>query len=97
MPPRGIFGVPHGVLSSTDEWIAVGTGIVVLFVAIFYDGDLEMRPLSGAAVAGLVVVAIGSLIAPPSIAGERHIFELVVTGPAIVYRRGYETLLIRHV
>ncbi|WP_232686666.1 hypothetical protein [Halobacterium zhouii] len=30
MQPRGVFGIPHGVLSSTDEHIAFAIGLVAL-------------------------------------------------------------------
>ncbi|WP_435154642.1 hypothetical protein [Haladaptatus sp. DFWS20] len=91
MPPEGIFGIPHGILSSSDERIAFGIGLVALAVAVFYDGELDLAPLSGAAVVGITVALFGSFIAPPAIANEWHIPALVallvIGGVVAVHRR----------
>jgi len=78
MSPRGIFGVPHGVLSSTDEKIAFVIGIVALLVALLYDGDLDLRPLSGASAVGVLVALFGSLVMPSVVTEEWHIPVFVV-------------------
>lgn len=91
LPPRGIFGVPHGILSSPDEWIAAAIGVVALVFAVLYDGDLDLRPLSGAAAAGIVFALLGSFLAPPVVAEEWHVpvvvVLLVLGGVALVRRR----------
>lgn len=78
MPPRGIFGVPHGILSSADEQIAFAIGVVALAAAVFYDGELDMQPVSGAAAVGVLVALVGSFAAPAAISNEWHIPVLVV-------------------
>ncbi|MFB6104717.1 MAG: hypothetical protein ABEJ57_06495 [Halobacteriaceae archaeon] len=78
MAPRGIFGIPHGILSSTDERIAFLIGLVALAAAILYNGELNMRPVRGAAAVGIVVAVLGSFAAPAAIANEWHIPVLVV-------------------
>lgn len=92
MPPRGIFGIPHGILSSADEQIALLIGVVALVVAVFYDGDRDLHPVSGAAAVGILVALFGSFVAPSAIANEWHIPVLVIllvsAGAVIAYRRG---------
>lgn len=78
LPPRGIFGVPHGILSSPDEWIAAAIGVVALAFAVLYDGDLDLRPLSGAAAAGVLFALFGSFVAPEVVAEEWHVPVIVV-------------------
>lgn len=78
MPPRGVFGIPHGVLSSTDERVAFVIGLVALLVAVFYDGEFDLQPVSGAATAGILVALVGSFAAPQVISNEWHIPVLVV-------------------
>ncbi|MFB6281872.1 MAG: hypothetical protein ABEH40_07630 [Haloferacaceae archaeon] len=89
MPPRGVFGVPHGILSSTDERIAFG--IVALLIAVLHDGELDMRPVSGAAVVGVLVSLLGSFLAPRVVSEEWHVPVLVVliviAGVVIARRR----------
>lgn len=91
MAPEGIFGIPHGILSSADEGIALGIGFVALVVAVFHDGDRDLQPVSYAAVAGITVALVGSAVAPAAITEEWHIpviVVLIVTGGAFVaYRR----------
>lgn len=86
----GIFGIPHGILSSTDEMVALLIGIFALVVAVFYDGDLDLRPMLGAAVVGFGVAILGSAVAPPIITNEWHISVvavLVVIGGILLARR----------
>jgi hypothetical protein len=89
--PRGIFGIPHGILSSTDEKIAFVIGLIALIAAVFYDGDLDLAPVSGAAIVGIIVALIGSFIAPPAVTNEWHIPVIVVLiiigGVIIMHRR----------
>ncbi|WP_254545294.1 hypothetical protein [Halomarina pelagica] len=88
--PRGIFGVPHGILSSPDEWIAFAIGLVALVIATLYDGDLDLTPVSGAAGVGILVALVGSFVAPPAIANEWHIpvfVVFIVLAGAFVARR----------
>lgn len=91
MPPRGIFGIPHGMLSSVDEKIAFGIGLIALLAAVFYDGDLDLAPVSGAAIVGIIVALIGSFIAPPVVTNEWHVSVIVVLlvigGAIVVHRR----------
>lgn len=91
MPPRGIFGIPHGILSSTDEQIAFVIGIVALVIAVFYDGDFDLQPVSGAAAVGVLVALFGSFVAPDAISNEWHIpvlvVLLVITGVVVGYHR----------
>lgn len=91
MAPRGIFGIPHGILSSGDEKIAFLIGIVALVAAVLYDGELNLHPVSGAASVGIAVALFGSFIAPAPIANEWHIpvfvVLLVVAGAVFAYRR----------
>lgn len=90
LPPRGIFGIPHGILSSTDEWIAAAIGVVALLFALLYDGDLDLRPVSGAAAVGILVALLGSFVAPPIVAEEWHvsvIVVLLVLGGVVLARR----------
>lgn len=75
---EGIFGVPHGVLSSPDEWIALAIGLVAVAVAVLYDGDLDLRPVGTAAVAGVLVSLGLSLLAPSVVTDEWHIPVVVV-------------------
>lgn len=90
-PPRGIFGVPHGLLSSPDEWAALAIGLIALTAAVFYDGDLDLEPVSGAAIVGIVVALAVSFVAPPVVTNEWHIPVIVVLaviiGSVIVHRR----------
>lgn len=74
----GIFGVPHGVLSSRAEWLALAIGAVALVAAWLYDGDLDVRPVSGAAVVGVLLSLAASAAAPPAVADEWHVPVLVV-------------------
>lgn len=91
MPPRGIFGIPHGMLSSTDEKIAFAIGIIAVVAAVFYDGDLDLAPISGAAAVGILVALIGSFIAPPVVTNEWHVsiivVLLIIIGAIITHRR----------
>lgn len=91
MPPRGIFGIAHGILSSIDEKVALVIGIVALLAAVFYDGDLDMKPVSGAAIVGILVALVGSFLAPRAVSNEWHIpvivVVLVVAGVVIGRRR----------
>lgn len=90
-PPRGIFGVPHGILSSPDEWIALCIGLAALAVALFYDGDLDLRPLRQAAAVGVAVALLGSVAAPAVVTEEWHVpvvvVLLVVGGAYLTHRR----------
>jgi hypothetical protein len=88
--PRGIFGLPHGILSSVDEKIAFGIALVALAFALLYDGELDVRPVSGAAIVGLLVAIVASIAAPPAVTNEWHIpvlVVLVVLGGAVVATR----------
>ena len=91
MPPRGVFGIPHGILSSTDERIAFAIGIAAFAVAVLYDGELDLQPVSGAAGVGVAVALVGSFVAPPAVTNEWHIpvlvVLLVVAGAVFAYRR----------
>ncbi|MFB6073343.1 MAG: hypothetical protein ABEJ88_10315 [Halobacterium sp.] len=78
MPPRGLFGVPHGVLSSTDEKVAFLIGVVALAAAVLHDGELDMRPVSSASAVGVAVALAGSFAAPAAVSNEWHIPVLVV-------------------
>ena len=87
---EGIFGVPHGVLSSPDEWIALAIGLVAVAVAVLYDGDLDLKPVGTAAVAGILVSLVLSLVAPSVVTEEWHIPMMVVIlalGGAFVLHR----------
>lgn len=90
-PPRGIFGVPHGLLSSPDEWTALAIGLLALAAAVFYDGDLDLEPVPGAAIVGVVVALAVSFVAPPVVTNEWHIPVIVVLaviiGAIIIHRR----------
>lgn len=90
-PPRGIFGIPHGLLSSPDEWAALAIGLLAVGVAVFYDGDLDLEPVSGAAIVGIVVALAVSFVAPPVITNEWHIPVIVVlaviAGTIVVHHR----------
>ena len=91
LPPRGIFGIPHGILSSPDERIAAAIGVIALLFALLYDGDLDLRPISGAAVVGILVALLGSFLAPEVVAEEWHVPVIVVLlvlgGVALARRR----------
>ncbi|WP_256687302.1 hypothetical protein [Halococcus qingdaonensis] len=91
-PPRGIFGIPHGLLSSPDEWAALGIGLLALAAATLYDGDLDLEPVSGAAIVGIVVALLVSFIAPSVVTNEWHVPVIVVlaviAGVIIVHQRG---------
>lgn len=91
MPPQGLFGIPHGILSSADEKIALVIGIVALLAAVFYDGDRDVQPLSGAAAVGVVVALAGSFALPAAVSNEWHIAVVVVLillgGIVLVYSR----------
>ncbi|MFB6186060.1 MAG: hypothetical protein ABEI86_04230 [Halobacteriaceae archaeon] len=78
MEPRGIFGIPHGILSSTDEKIALTIGIIAFIAAWYYDGDLDLQPIRGAAAVGILVAIVISFLAPAPISNEWHIPVLVV-------------------
>lgn len=78
MPPKGIFGIPHGILSSVDEKVAFSIGIVAPIAAVFYDGDFDIRPVSLAAIVGILISLLGSFAAPQAITNEWHILVLVV-------------------
>ncbi|WP_435180175.1 hypothetical protein [Halorussus sp. AFM4] len=87
---EGVFGVPHGVLSSRDEWLALGIGLVAVAFAVLYDGDLDLRPVRTAAVVGVVVSLGLSALAPPLVTDEWHIPVVVVllaAGAALALRR----------
>ena len=88
---EGIFGVPHGILSSPDEWIALAIGLVALAVAILYDGDLDLRPLLPAAVVGIIVSLTLSILAPPIVTEEWHVplvvLILALGGAYVLHRR----------
>ena len=79
------------MLSSTDEKIAFAIGIIALMAAVFYDGDLDLAPISGAAIVGVIVALIGSFIAPPVVTNEWHVSVIVVLlvigGAIVVHRR----------
>lgn len=77
-PPRGIFGIPHGLLSSPDEWAALAIGLLALAAATFYDGDLDLSPVPGAAIVGIVVALVASFVAPPVVTNEWHVPVIVV-------------------
>ena len=91
MAPRGIFGIPHGVLSSTDEQVAFVIGVAALLAAVLYDGDLDVRPLSSASAVGVVVALVGSFAAPAAVSNEWHIpvfvVVLVLASVLVAYRR----------
>ncbi|UPV98851.1 hypothetical protein M0R88_09935 [Halorussus gelatinilyticus] len=87
---EGIFGVPHDVLSSRDEWLALGIGLIAVAFAVLYDGDFDLRPLRTAAVVGIVVSLGLSALAPPIVTDEWHIPRVVLVlalGAAYAYRR----------
>lgn len=90
-PPRGIFGIPHGLLSSPDEWAALAIGLLALAAAVFYDGDLDLEPVSGAAIVGIVIALVASFLSPPAIANEWHIpiivILVVIAGAILAHRR----------
>lgn len=96
MPPRGIFGIPHGVLSSVDEKVAFAIGLLALAAAVGYDvlsdGDLDARPVSGAAGVGVGIALVGSFAAPAAVSNEWHVPVLVVLlvlgGVLLTHRRG---------
>lgn len=79
------------MLSSVDEKIAFGIGLIALLAAVFYDGDLDLAPVSGAAIVGIIVALIGSFIAPPVVTNEWHVSVIVVLlvigGAIVVHRR----------
>lgn len=77
-PPRGVFGVPHGVLSSPDEWVALGIGVIALVLAVAYDRELAIDSPSGAASVGIAVALAASFLARPAVTEEWHIPALVV-------------------
>lgn len=87
---ESISGIPHGVLSSPDEWIALAIGLVAVVVAVLYDGDLDLKPMRTAAVAGILVSLGLSLVAPAVVTDERHIPVMVVIlvlgGAFVLYR-----------
>jgi hypothetical protein len=66
------------MLSSPDEKIAFAIGIIAVVAAVFYDGDLDLAPISGAAIVGILVALIGSFIAPPVVTNEWHVSVIVV-------------------
>ncbi|UPV72811.1 hypothetical protein M0R89_09640 [Halorussus limi] len=87
---EGIFGVPHGILSSRDEWIALGIGLIAVAFAVLYDGDVDLRPFRTAAVVGIVVSLGLSVLAPPIVTDEWHVPLVVLVlalGAAYAYRR----------
>ncbi|NEU57858.1 hypothetical protein [Halorussus sp. MSC15.2] len=88
---EGVFGVPHGVLSSRDEWIALAIGLVAVAVALLYDGDLNLRPLGTAAIVGVAVSLLLSAVGPSVVTDEWHIPVVVVVlvfgGAAALFRR----------
>ncbi|MFC7154174.1 hypothetical protein ACFQPA_01725 [Halomarina halobia] len=92
LAPRGIFGIPHGILSSPDERIAFAIGLVALVAAVLHDGDRDLRPVSGAAVVGILVALGGSFVAPPLVTDEWHVpvfvVLLVIAGAVVARRRG---------
>ena len=91
IPLDGIFGVPHGILSSPDEWLAFAIGLVAVAAAVLYDGDLDLRPVGLAAVVGVLVSLGLSAVASSAVTNEWHvpvvIVLLVVVG-AIARLRG---------
>ncbi|MFC4448993.1 hypothetical protein [Halorussus aquaticus] len=86
---EGVFGVPHGILSSRDEWIALAIGLVA--VALLYDGDLDLRPRGTAAIVGVAVSLVLSGVGPPVVTDEWHVPVVVVVlvfgGAAVLFRR----------
>ena len=87
---EGIFGVPHGILSSRDEWLALAIGVVAVAFAVLYDGDLNLRPVRTAAIVGIVVSLGLSALAPPLVTDEWHIpvvVVLLVVGGALALRQ----------
>ena len=87
----GIFGVPHGILSSHDEWIALAIGLIALIVSVVYDGELDLTPVRGAAIIGVITALVGSYAAPPRVTNEWHVSVFVVlviiVGVVLVHRR----------
>lgn len=75
---EGIFGVPHGILSSPDEWTALAIGLVAVAVAVLYDGDLDLHPVRTAAVVGILTSLGLSVVAPPLVTDEWHVPVVVV-------------------
>ncbi|PSP56290.1 hypothetical protein BRC82_01995 [Halobacteriales archaeon QS_1_67_19] len=92
---EGLFGLPHGVLSSPDEWIALAIGLAAVAAAWLYDGDLDLAPIRTAAVVGIAVSIGLSLAAPPIVTDEWHIPVIVVTlalgGGFVLFRRRRDT------
>lgn len=90
-PPTGIFGLPHGVLSSPDERIALAIGMVAFFAAVFWDGELDLAPVSVSGAIGIAVALLGSLVAPAAISNEWHVAVVVVgivlVGTVVAVRR----------
>ncbi|MFB6189755.1 MAG: hypothetical protein ABEI57_07700 [Halapricum sp.] len=43
MPPREVFGIPHGILSAAEERIALLIGRGALVAAVLDDGKLDRR------------------------------------------------------
>lgn len=82
MAPRGIFGVPHGILSSPDEIIVFGIGLLAIIVGLAYDvfsdGSLDLGPMSMMAALGIPVSLTGSVLAPPIITNGWYIPIIVV-------------------
>lgn len=90
MAPRGLFGLPHGILSSTDERVAFLIGVIALAAAVLYDGELDVRPITGAGVVGVFVALFGALLAPAPVSNEWHIpvaVVLLVLGGVLLARR----------
>ncbi|MFC4358285.1 hypothetical protein ACFO0N_10040 [Halobium salinum] len=94
LQPRGVFGVPHGLLSSADERAAFAIGLVALLCVFAYDllvdGDLDLRPVRSAAAVGVAVSLGVSAAAPPRVADEWHVAVVVVVlfvGAVVVFRR----------
>lgn len=77
-PPTGLFGLPHGVLSSPDERIAFAIGIVALFAAVLWDGELDLAPVSVSGGIGIAVALLGSFLAPAAVSNEWHVAVVVV-------------------
>jgi protein-S-isoprenylcysteine O-methyltransferase Ste14 len=94
VPPRGVFGLPHGVLSSPAEWVALGIGVVAVFVALvllFVQGrEAHGRALAWSGAGGILVALVGSVAGRPAVTDEWHIpvgVVLVVGGGVAWFRR----------
>jgi hypothetical protein len=88
---EGVFGIPHGILSSPDEWLALAIALVAVAVAWLYDGELDLAPVRTAAIVGIAVSLALSVIAPAAVTDEWHIPVIVVLlifgGAAALFRR----------